>query len=328
MRTMTVKKIDLERLKCHLETLAVPRDAFENHAALVRVQNYIRDQFEAWGYQVEPDTFSFQGQLFQNLIARQGTSLRSATCPWHETTGRYCSLSTARSRGLSCCKRPAANPRFLIGAHFDAVPGTPGADDNASGVAALLEIAYCLADSAFVHPIDFVAFNLEEYNMIGSSHLAQRFQQQNVPLIGMLSLEMIGFTSSQPGSQQMPWILRPFYPSVGNFIALVGDTGSTALLKAAQKAFKQVPGLPVEGLTLPVQGKIFPETRLSDHSPFWDAGYPALLVTDTSFFRNPHYHGAGDTIATLDLPFLGRVVEGVLKLAEALCTKIKVSPLK
>ncbi len=292
---MTVQTIDLERLKSHLATLAVPRDAFENHAALLQVQNYIRAQFEAWGYQVEPDSFSFQGQPFQNLIAR---------------------------------KQPSQTPRFLIGAHFDAVPGTPGADDNASGVAALLEIAYCLAASDIVHQIDFVAFNLEEYNMIGSQHLAQRLKRENKPLTGMLSLEMIGFTSSKPGSQQMPLVLRPFYPSVGNFIALVGDTGSIPLLKAAQKAFKQVSGLPVEGLTLPAQGKIFPETRLSDHAPFWDAGYPALLVTDTSFFRNPHYHGAGDTLATLDLPFLGRVVEGVLKLAEALCTKIQVSPLK
>lgn len=292
---MSLPKIDLERLKCHLETLAVPRDAFENHGALLQIQNYIRDQFEAWGYQVEPDPFSFQGRPFQNLIAR---------------------------------KHPSSQPRFVIGAHFDAVPGTPGADDNASGVAALLEIAYCLAASDLVHQIDFVAFNLEEYNMIGSQHLAQKLKRNGTALAGMLSLEMIGFTATEPGSQQMPLVLRPFYPSVGNFIALVGDTGSRALLKIAQKAFKQVPGLPVEGLTLPAQGKIFPETRLSDHSPFWDAGYPALLVTDTSFFRNPHYHGPDDTLATLDLSFLGQVAEGVLRLSEALCIPCPVPTLK
>ncbi len=115
----------------------------------------------------------------------------------------------------------------------------------------------------------------------------------------------------------MPLALRPFYPDVGNFLALVADSSSASLLEKGKKAFGSVPGLPVETLMVPAKGMVFPETRLSDHSSFWDAGYPALLVTDTSFFRNPHYHTAADRIDTLDLEFLAQVAEGVVRFIAA-----------
>jgi hypothetical protein len=134
----------------------------------------------------------------------------------------------------------------------------------------------------------------------------------------MISLEMVGFTSSVKGSQQLPLFLKPHFPDVGNFLALVGDSKSDALLKKAQAAFKKIDGLPVEILKLPAKGWLLPAARLSDHSPFWDAGYPALLVTDTSFFRNPHYHQPSDKIETLDLNFLSRVTAGVVELIASL----------
>ena len=111
----------------------------------------------------------------------------------------------------------------------------------------------------------------------------------------------------------MPLFLKPFYPDIGHFIGLVANTKSRRFLKGVEKIFRRVEGLPVETLTLPGKGWIFPDARLSDHSPFWDEGFPALLVTDTSFFRNPHYHSPADRIETLDLDFLGKVTEAVIR---------------
>jgi aminopeptidase YwaD len=126
----------------------------------------------------------------------------------------------------------------------------------------------------------------------------------------MISLEMIGYHDPRPGSQDIPSILKPFYPNTGDFLALVGASGCGKILKCAEASYKRVPGSKVRTLSLPGKGRLLPAVRLSDHAPFWDAGFPALLVTDTSFFRNPHYHRPSDTIETLDLDFLCRTTEG------------------
>ncbi len=275
-----------ERLLADLAQLAVPRDAFENPEHLQAVFHFVRERFLSLDYQPESFSFSYQGRSFNNLVARE---------PDSQTAGR-----------------------LLIGAHADAVPGTPGADDNASGLAVLLELARCLADSPLRHHVEWAVFNLEEYGMVGSDAYARHLMKEKIPLAGMLSLEMVGYRTTKPGSQQIPAFLRPFYPSTGDFIALVGDWQSRSLLKQAAKAFRQVPNLKTETLTLPFAGRELPATRLSDHSPFWDAGFPALLVTDTSFFRNPHYHLPSDTIATLDPDFMIQVARGVLTLVSGL----------
>ena len=132
-------------------------------------------------------------------------------------------------------------------------------------------------------------------------------------MLGMLSLEMVGYASQAKGSQKMPFFLKPFYPEVGNFIGLVANTGSKLLLEKVRKIFQEVEGLPVESLILPANGWIFPDARLSDHSPFWDKGFPALLVTDTSFYRNPHYHSREDQIETLNFDFLAKVTEAAAR---------------
>jgi hypothetical protein len=134
----------------------------------------------------------------------------------------------------------------------------------------------------------------------------------------MISLEMIGYTDSRPGSQRYPLGLRAFYPERGDFIGVIGNWSSATLLRRFARQMRQVRGLPVETLSVPGNGGLIPAVRLSDHAPFWDAGYPALMVTDTSFFRNPHYHSSTDTLETLNLDFMAKVCEGVVRAVLAL----------
>ena len=207
---------------------------------------------------------------------------------------------------------------IILGAHFDSVQGTPGADDNASGVAVLLEAARLLARARVGSQVLFCAFNLEELNMIGSSYFAKKLKSVGAKVAAMISLEMIGYTDSRPGSQKYPFGLKAFYPDRGDFIGVIGNWKSAGLLRKFSRQMRQVRGLPVETLSVPGNGGLIPAVRLSDHAPFWDAGYPALMITDTSFFRNPHYHGSTDTLETLNLDFLAKVCEGVVRAVLAL----------
>jgi Zn-dependent M28 family amino/carboxypeptidase len=158
----------------------------------------------------------------------------------------------------------------------------------------------------------FCAFNLEELNMIGSTHFAKKLKAAGADIRAMVSLEMVGFTSPKAGGQQYPIGLKWFYPDHGDFIGVVGNWRSSVLLRQFSRLLRQVHGLPVETLTVLGNGFLLSQTRLSDHSPFWDLGYPALMVTDTAFFRNPHYHGPSDTVDTLDLDFMAKVCQGVI----------------
>jgi Zn-dependent M28 family amino/carboxypeptidase len=185
----------------------------------------------------------------------------------------------------------------------------------------MLETARIVAVERPDAPVEFVGFNLEELSMVGSSHYATQLKRRRVPLLGMLSLEMVGFTESR-GEQRYPPFLSRRYPRVGNFIGLAANHRSNALLRLVATAMRSVPDLPVETLVVPANGWLFPEARLSDHSPFWDNGYPALLVTDTAFFRNPHYHQPTDTVDTLDAAFLDRVCQGVVEAVRALSQQI------
>jgi Zn-dependent M28 family amino/carboxypeptidase len=189
--------------------------------------------------------------------------------------------------------------------------GSPGADDNASGLAALLECARLGSRREMDFTICFAAVDLEEYGMHGSRHLAARLKQEGIDVRAMLSLEMVGYTDPKPGAQKYPVVLRPFYPSTGDFIALVANWKSRNLLRNVATVFRQVPELPVQTLAVPGNGWLLPVSRLSDHAPFWDRGFPALLVTDTAFLRNPNYHRPTDTIETIDVSFLGRVTEAL-----------------
>ncbi|MEO0837023.1 MAG: M28 family peptidase, partial [Cyanobacteria bacterium J06642_3] len=200
---------------------------------------------------------------------------------------------------------------ILIGAHYDGVPGTPGADDNATGVAALLELAEEFANRPLKYPVRLVAFDLEEYGLLGSFAYAKELKQEQQPLRLMISLEMLGYKDSSPNSQRYPAdFLNYFYPNHGDFIALVGNLISIPDLIGFKKAIK--PHLPCQWLPVPNNGKWIQGTGFSDHSPFWLEGYKAMMVTDTAFFRNPNYHKATDTIATLDPDFFTNTYQGLL----------------
>jgi hypothetical protein len=195
--------------------------------------------------------------------------------------------------------------RALIGAHYDAVPGTPGADDNASAVAVLLAVAQILGPR---EDLCYVAFDGEECALAGSrsfvAHLGpNRFEQVHI-------LEMVGFTDHRPGSQQNPIPPIPA-PTVGDFLGLVGTHGSSHLLDHVLAAAGHS-SIPVHGLYLPDVStttirRLAPHVLRSDHAPFWKAGIPALMWTDTAEFRNPHYHQPTDTPDTLDYAFMTEV---------------------
>lgn len=213
----------------------------------------------------------------------------------------------------------AAGGYYILGAHVDTVAGTPGADDNASGVAVLLETARLAKGLAPPRPWTFIGFTCEEppaffTPYMGSRVYAKRARKQGDHILGMLCLEMVGYYRNEPNSQELPLSLRLLgYPTTGNFLGLVGDGRSKPLLKRLEAAIKAGCGLPTATLAVPLGGHLFlPEARLSDHANFWDEGYPAVMLTDTAFMRNPHYHGPGDVMANLDLEAMTELVLGLV----------------
>jgi len=212
--------------------------------------------------------------------------------------------------------------RFILGAHYDSVAGTVGADDNASAVAVQLETARELVALKGREKLDvavkFVSFALEEPPVYGTRHMGSRVyamkaKKQNEQIDGMICLEMVGFACHEPGCQSYPFPLMFFgYPREGNYIGIVGNFGSIPFTRSLFKAFRKNPDLPVIKLSVPLSGHVLPAVRLSDHAPFWDKGYAAVMVTDTAFFRNPHYHLPSDTMDKLDYNFMAELVKSLL----------------
>ncbi len=211
-----------------------------------------------------------------------------------------------------------ADEIVLLGAHYDTVFSTPGADDNASAVAVLLEVSRLLREYTGKRTARFVAFACEEppyFHMasMGSQYHARQSRVRGDKTIGMLCLEMVGYYSLTKGSQMVPpgipkWMHR-FFPRRGNFLAAVGNMPSWKLWWQFRRGFKRgTRRLPLFSICLP---ETIQEIRLSDNSSFWDQGYPALMLTDTSFLRNPNYHQASDTPETLDYPRMTDVTLGV-----------------
>ncbi|HEY7163812.1 MAG TPA: M28 family peptidase [Candidatus Binatia bacterium] len=273
--------VDPQQLRRLLHAIVGERSPHSSARRLAEVENLVEREFARYGLKPESDYFSYRGTRYRNILG-------SAT------------PQTRRSL-------------LILGAHLDSVQGTPGADDNASGLAVLLEAARLLARARTRHQLLFCAFNLEELNMIGSTYLAKKVKQANTKLSGMISLEMVGYTDSRAGTQKYPTGLGWLYPDRGDFIGIIGNWNSNSLARAFARHMRSVNGLPVETLSIPGNGRLVPAVRLSDHAPFWDAGYPALMITDTSFYRNPHYHRATDTLETLDLAFMAKVCEGIVR---------------
>ncbi|MEX2287476.1 MAG: M28 family peptidase [Planctomycetaceae bacterium] len=279
--------VDIERIRSHIVRLTQsPRPAQSDE--LEQARRYVTDGLEKAGWLVQRAPFS--------AVADDGIT---------------------RLQGVNLVARhalhAAGGPRLCVGAHLDSRPDTVGADDNASAVAALLEIARLLPakwPASAKLDLELVAFDLEENGMLGGAFHAGRLKAEGVDLRAMVSLEMLGYCDRAPGSQALPRSLVGKYPDTGNFIAVIGNQNSGDLIGAMCAGMQTVAGLPVETLAVESNGEYLQATRLSDHSPFWDAGYAAVMITDTSFLRNPYYHTPGDTMETLDMPFLHRVAEG------------------
>ncbi|MFK8182247.1 MAG: M20/M25/M40 family metallo-hydrolase [Phormidesmis sp.] len=273
------REILSNKLTAHLRSLPGPRDPYLGAGQHTLAQQYLRTELARWG-NVTRQPFTLRGQTY---------------CNWQiEIAG------TA----------PALAP-ILVGAHYDTVPGSPGADDNASGLAVLLVLAELMHASPPQRTIHFVAFDMEEYGLGGSIACAQHWQTQQRSLHLMLSLEMLGYFTNKPNSQQYPLkALGRIYPSTGDFLALVGNAAAIPAMSRLKKSLQRS-GSPCQWLPVVNQGKQIPAVRRSDHAPFWDAGYSAILVTDTAELRNPHYHTAADTFETLDIERMGAIAQGL-----------------
>ena len=211
-----------------------------------------------------------------------------------------------------CPPHPTKEAVILIGAHYDTVPGTPGADDNASAVAAMLGCAKIVAESVEHPPLCVVAFNREEESMIGSTDFVKRYLPERSLCIGEAHiLEMVGYCTQTQGSQRKPLSLPVSIPETGNFLGLIGNKHSNTILTSlVRRARSYFPDLPVTGLQVFYGAeKFFYHLLRSDHVPFWRRGLSALMWTDTANFRNPHYHSPTDTPDTLDYAFLRRVTQ-------------------
>ncbi|MSR05905.1 MAG: M28 family peptidase [Gemmatimonadetes bacterium] len=275
---------DAARLATDVRALEGERHPRTSPGGLAKAADYIERELGAAGLVPERRPFSFGGETYINIAA----------------------------------VKPGADPerpRVLVGAHFDSVAGTPGADDNASGVAGMLEAARLLAGERLDATVEFVAFNLEELQTwtyrVGSRRYAAAQRRAGVRYAGALVLEMLGYVS--PTRPSVPALL--FWkkiPRTSTFVVATGDGQSRDLLRTfAASAASAAPALPVVTLHSPFRGWLVPHTRLSDNASFWDNGYPSLMITDTAFLRNPHYHRRTDSAATLDFNFMADVVTAV-----------------
>lgn len=233
--------------------------------------------------------------------------------PYDHPTGQVANILAAINFSA------APSKIYLIGAHYDSVFGTVGADDNASAVAVQLETARQMAVLKEKKHLDlslkFVSFVLEEPPVYGTRHMGSRVyakaaKKAGEKIDGMICLEMVGYTCHEPGCQAYPFPLMFFgYPKTGDFIGIVGNIKSRKFTRSLCEAFERNPDLPVVSLTVPLNGYLLPNIRLSDHASFWDRGYKAVMITDTAFYRNPYYHTRTDTMEKLDFTFMARLVK-------------------
>jgi Zn-dependent M28 family amino/carboxypeptidase len=216
--------------------------------------------------------------------------------------------------------RDIAGGTIVLGAHYDSVAGTVGANDNATGVAAVLELARLLHGSKPRRAIRFVLFVNEEppyfqTENMGSLVYTRQLRQEHVSVAAMISLETIGYYSDERGSQKYPPLLNFFYPNRGDFIGFVGKTKSRDLVRRCIRKFRESASFPSEGVAAPAD---WPGIGWSDHWSFWQQKYPAIMITDTAPFRYPYYHKSGDTFDKVDFEKIARVVAGIQNVVESL----------
>jgi peptidase M28-like protein len=281
-KTDSERTVDPSRLQAHVRKLSIelsPRD--ESHVEnLDRVGAYIKDEFSQTTSLVSEQPYRVQGKSYRNVIAQFG---------------------------------PESEERIIVGAHYDVAGPLPGADDNASGVAGLIELARLLGRQQPPMRVELVAFSLEEppyfgTTGMGSSVHAESLRKQNIRVRAMFSLEMIGYFSDAPNSQHFPvGILSALYPSTGNYIAVVGRLSDWSLVRRTKATMRNASPLPVYSINAPT---FVPGIDFSDQLNYWHAGYSALMITDTAFYRNLNYHTTQDTEEKLDYKRMAMVVEG------------------
>ena len=274
-----ISRIALER-DVHALVERWPRSV-EDPSQLQAAGDYILEQMRAAGVEPQIQSVEAGGAHYRNIIARFG---------------------------------PSPGPLMVVGAHYDADGETPGADDNASGAAALLELTRLLARTPPEKPVEIVAYTLEEMpwfrtEYMGSVVHARELMRQGREVRLMLALEMIGYFRDEPGTQSYPLpSLRRLYPDTGNYIGLVGGLRDFGVMRQVKALFEGASDLPVESINSPDS---VPGIDQSDHASYWQFGMPAIMVTDTAYLRNPNYHGAGDTPDTLDYERMAKVVRAV-----------------
>jgi Zn-dependent M28 family amino/carboxypeptidase len=277
-------QVSESRLEAHVTHLAGEigeRNVFHPEA-LADAARYIEEEWQSQGYGVVPVAYMAEGVESINLeVTRTGSRFPDEI--------------------------------ILVGAHYDSVRGSPGANDNGTGVAALLELSRLFATSSPDRTLRFVAFVNEEppffyWGSMGSMVYAKAARKRGDDIRLAISLETIGYYSEEPGSQRYPPFFRFFYPDRGNFIAFVSNLRSRASMKRALRAFKAFSDLPTESVAT---FEFIPGINWSDHLSFWRQGYPAMMITDTAPYRYPHYHASSDTPDKIDYPSLARVTEGL-----------------
>jgi hypothetical protein len=271
--------VSAESLKHHIENMHFDRNPHAGYPKLEQAAQYIKGEFLKAGLDVKEDPFQWEGKSFKNIVAEK--------------------------KGMTFPDRV-----YVLGAHYDTVSGSLGADDNASGVAVLLEVGRNIQTVPLECTVRLIAFSLEESDYVGSTHYVGNLKKGEEKILGMISLEMVGFTGLK--QDYPPYINPKYYPNVGDFIAVIGNERSKELLEKVRGSFKDhMSQLPLEFLLVPGSGEGMEEVRLSDHSTFWDQGFPALMITDTAFLRNPNYHLPSDRMETLDFEFMRKVAIGV-----------------
>ena len=260
---------------------------FIEKKGLDAARKYIAGQFESSGYQVKFHEYQLNGDAVANIEV--------------ELTG------TSRPKEI-----------IIVGAHYDAVPGAPGANDNGSGVAAILELADRFKDKSFQHTVRFLAFVNEEppnamTGNMGSYVYAKKVAKDKENIIAMFSLETIGYFSDETGSQHYPPFFNLFYPRKGNFIAFVSNLSSRGLVSKSIRSFRMHATFPSEGIAAPA---FIPGISWSDHWSFWKHGYPAIMITDTAPYRYPAYHTSEDTPDKVDYEKMVYVVKGIEKMIQ------------
>ena len=279
-----LEDVSAQRIGNHIKCLEGIRHPLTAPAALKQAADFIVGTLQKLGYSMSEHRFDYDDRQFTNVIAtRSGI--------------RY------------------PDKRVIVLAHFDTVSASPGADDNASGVAVLLELATVLNTLRFERTVHFIGVNLEENacdddagtGTRGSSALASFAREQAWDIEGVVVLESVAFAGDTVMQTAPPGIPIKV-PEIGDFIAVIGNEDSKGLVQGFGQAIDRYGiALPHLSLVVPGNGELFPDTRRSDHAPFWDHGYPAIMVTDTTNFRSPHYHQPSDTLETLNLSFAAEV---------------------